>query len=236
MKNFRVGDHVRAISENYAYTTKSNKWEGIVTEVYDDRFSAKTIRYSGDNYVEHEFSCLHPEHFELVDKTSIHVYRQGNSVKAIVRNGAVTVKSAEAKCSPEDAFDFHFGAKLALNRLFGTGIIPEKKKLVILRHGQLNGVVGDPAGLRDIRGTDLCVGDIVEVYRASGTRVSGGGKRFIVQPNKDVLEFQPAGCGFDWINSGKNGFDTDGWYIIKLHDHSTLREGDEVNGYKIVME
>lgn len=45
------------------------------------------------------------------------IYRDGN--KTIAMN-KVTGEKAEAKCSPEDEFDFSVGAKLALDRLFGA--------------------------------------------------------------------------------------------------------------------
>lgn len=45
------------------------------------------------------------------------IYRDGN--KTIAMN-KVTGEKAEAKCSPEDEFNFSVGAKLALDRLFGA--------------------------------------------------------------------------------------------------------------------
>lgn len=53
------------------------------------------------------------EMFEPV-KQSIVIYRRGRSVFALDKS---TGKKAEAKCSPEDAFDFYTGAKIAFDRL-----------------------------------------------------------------------------------------------------------------------
>jgi hypothetical protein len=53
------------------------------------------------------------EMFEPV-KQSIVIYRRDRSVFALDKS---TGKKAEAKCSPEDAFDFYTGAKIAFDRL-----------------------------------------------------------------------------------------------------------------------
>lgn len=52
---------------------------------------------------------------KLKDETIV-IYRKENSVFALDKS---TGKKAEAKCSPEDDFDFNVGAKLAFDRLFG---------------------------------------------------------------------------------------------------------------------
>ena len=62
-----------------------------------------------------------PEH----TKEKIVIYRRGQSVFA--RN-LLTGKIAEAKCSPEDEFDFHIGAKLAFDRLMGLEEKPKEKQ------------------------------------------------------------------------------------------------------------
>ena len=58
------------------------------------------------------------EMFESLEQ-SIHIYTDGATTTAILREGKKTVKKALAKCNPNDEFDFKIGASLALDRLFG---------------------------------------------------------------------------------------------------------------------
>lgn len=64
-----------------------------------------------------EFST---ELFELVlDNKEITIRQKGRKVIAVMTEGGKYVKSANAKCSPTDEFDFNIGAKLAFSRLMG---------------------------------------------------------------------------------------------------------------------
>jgi len=53
---------------------------------------------------------------------SIIIYTQGNKTIAILKEGKKEVKRAEAKCNPEDTFDFGIGANLAIDRLLSRKI------------------------------------------------------------------------------------------------------------------
>lgn len=78
-------------------------------------------------------------HFDLVRKSekeeTIVIYSNGQKVIAVDKT---TGKKAEAKCNPDDKFDFHVGAKLAFQRLMGD-VANEQKK------------------------DEICVGDTVKV-------------------------------------------------------------------------
>lgn len=50
-------------------------------------------------------------------REEIIIYRNGNEVIALHKENGETVKSAKAKCNPEDEFNFNIGAKLAFERL-----------------------------------------------------------------------------------------------------------------------
>lgn len=49
------------------------------------------------------------------NKEKLIIYREGNKIIAKYYKGDKTV-TAEAKCAPEDEFNFEYGAKLAMNR------------------------------------------------------------------------------------------------------------------------
>lgn len=62
--------------------------------------------------------------FELIEnydkKEEIHITRKGREVHAILKKDGKMAKRTVAKCHPDDEFDFETGAKLAMNRLYGT--------------------------------------------------------------------------------------------------------------------
>lgn len=80
---------------------------------------------------------------------TIVIYRDGN--KVIATNKA-TGEKAEAKCSPEDEFDFSVGAKLAFDRLFGAPCYDVTKyRLVEQDHYQ----VGDKVLIKSEKRIDM---------------------------------------------------------------------------------
>ena len=65
----------------------------------------------------------------LAGEERIVVTRKGNVTTARLYVGRNVVKSAEAKCSSKDEFNFETGAALALDRLLGREEKPEPEKL-----------------------------------------------------------------------------------------------------------
>ena len=55
-------------------------------------------------------------------ETKIEVFQSGKAVIALKKVGGKVVAKGVAKCCPEDTFDFDYGAKLALDRLYGNTI------------------------------------------------------------------------------------------------------------------
>lgn len=136
---FKVGDKIKANedSENeYSVTTISMHWEGVVTEVYNNirwdnhDIEVKTIKCDDKYYVGHEFD-VDSKYFDLIEEKhpEVHITVKGNETIAVMKHNS-EVKRAVAKCSPDDEFNFEIGAKLALERLFGTK--EEKKPLELL--------------------------------------------------------------------------------------------------------
>lgn len=72
------------------------------------------------------------------------IYRDGN--KTIAMN-KVTGEKAEAKCSPEDEFNFSVGAKLALDRLFGA-LYYDTTKYRLVKQDQYK--VGDKVVIKSV--------------------------------------------------------------------------------------
>lgn len=115
---FKVGDKVRATTDLYGTTTKSQGWEGIVTNVWESGyFDAETTKCL-DGSIGHEFLHLNPKHFKLIQPETIVITNDGRVTMARLKQGNEVFKIGVAKCSPDDEFSLETGAKLALGRLF----------------------------------------------------------------------------------------------------------------------
>lgn len=84
------------------------------------------LEYLSDWY---KFERVEPANQKIVITTD------GKTTLARLYDGKTVVKSAEAKCSPEDTFDFVTGATLAMSRLFTPK--PEKQKEPEIRVGTI---------------------------------------------------------------------------------------------------
>lgn len=83
--------------------------------------------------------------------------------------------SAEAKCAPEDKFDFQTGAALAFERLMEKieeANKPKPKKLVGILSAVSYGDIGELSPYHDKNGEHLYVGDVV--YIGATDKVTGG--------------------------------------------------------------
>ena len=120
---YKVGDRVRITTDK----SKSNKWN---SKGEMDKWLGKvmTIKYVDWDYYEMEED--YDEHegvgwfwYEemidgLADERKIVITTDGEITKARLYNGKKLEKTATAKCSPEDEFNFKIGAELAFERLF----------------------------------------------------------------------------------------------------------------------
>ena len=121
MSKFKVGDRVRGISG----VTKGYK--GVVVEVEHANNSLVLCRFKnfkGHNgngctkrckdYDTSDHYYVSPNKIELIKDETIVIYRKDDKVIALDKR---TGKKTEAKCHPDDEFDFEIGAKLSFERL-----------------------------------------------------------------------------------------------------------------------
>lgn len=116
---FKVGDKVRirkdaVVDQVYNGLTlfpwmkeEAKDVNKIINTYGDGRYGIDTTLYVYD------FSMLEPVDDIMPEKLVI--YREDNKTIAKYYKGDKTV-TAEAKCAPEDEFDFKYGAKLAMDR------------------------------------------------------------------------------------------------------------------------
>lgn len=127
---YKVGDKVRVRSDlvggktyymddksfgDTAVSTMRELGGKIVTIVHADKKYA--IKDSVFNWVD--------EMFEPVNTQKIVITTDGNETLARLYDGKKVVKTATAKCSPDDTFDFETGAKLAFSKLMNNHDIGE---------------------------------------------------------------------------------------------------------------
>lgn len=118
VSKFKVGDYVIGNSVGrYGVTTKG--WIGEVTKIDGNYIYVKgrlgCTPGAGDGF------CVNPEHFDLYNTRNqkIVITVDGTTTTARLYENDKVVKSAQAKCNPEDKFDFNVGARLAFDRLVG---------------------------------------------------------------------------------------------------------------------
>jgi hypothetical protein len=131
---YKVGDKVRITTDK----SKSNNWNSSGRM---DKWLGKvmTIRHVGCNSYRMEedrgepIACGWYWYDEMIDglatedpKHQITITSDGKTTTAVFTVDGREVKKGVAKCSPEDKFNFKFGAELALERMWGKAEPKEK--------------------------------------------------------------------------------------------------------------
>lgn len=122
MAKFKVGDKV--IAKNGApYSCTTNGWIGTVVGTLENPNCHEI--WCGDIIVENDTDGWFPvesKYFDLVNESQkIVITTDGvKTTTARLYEGKQVIKTAVAKCSPDDEFDFNIGAKIAFDRLFET--------------------------------------------------------------------------------------------------------------------
>lgn len=69
---FKIGDKIRALDNNHTETHSRYSWTGVVTEVSENTFTAKTLSSTSGNYpAEREWGQLSYDGFELMKKGKV---------------------------------------------------------------------------------------------------------------------------------------------------------------------
>lgn len=129
IKDLKVGMKIRAIDDNYNFTSKNFKWVGVVCKIYSNGFfSAKTESSTIKRDKGMKYFYLLPQHFEkVVDQEEKITKKEELATKKEIplkimcygRNIYVIYKGktvAKAICSEDDNFNEEFGLNLALRR------------------------------------------------------------------------------------------------------------------------
>lgn len=121
---YNVGDKVRIVSEwgegcGQNERGEMNKWLGknmTIRAIYygcSYKMKEDVTEWRGDGWLWNE-NCI----AGLACEKKIVITSDGTETTARLYDGKKVVKTATAKCSPEDKFDFETGATIAFDRLF----------------------------------------------------------------------------------------------------------------------
>ena len=177
MNDFKVGDIISGIAGNGYSITNENmkKAEVIKTGLGTTRSKMKIKILSHDikNEIGNSFYVQNTSSkFNYIPKSQeLHITTDGYKTYGIYKEDGKVVKREEARCHPDDTFDFKIGADTVINRIFHKEepIKKETKKILVLEaEGKELGVLGEEIDKTDSWGQPLHVGDIVGYYTISG--------------------------------------------------------------------
>lgn len=128
---FRVGDRYKCgmILDNGAVIE--------ITEINGDSVSYKDVVRETTGRKVFEIGSIFSDNLEKVEKVeseTIVIYRKDNKVIALDKS---TGEKAEAKCNPDDEFDFYTGARLAFQRLLGEEKKPDSGVCEVKRRAKV---------------------------------------------------------------------------------------------------
>lgn len=126
MGKFNIGDRVRVI-DTFDHVNLKGK-TGRVIELKDGLYEI-AVEFDEDIGADGH-TCAgkaknghgrfgYERELELIEDKKIVITTNGKETLARLYEGNKVIKTATAKCSPEDTFDFEKGAELAFNRLLG---------------------------------------------------------------------------------------------------------------------
>ena len=106
------------------------------------------------------------EMFEEEKEQSIHITRKDNEINAVLKENGKVVKRSKTICCEEDAFDFRYGSKLAVDRLFDDEKEEDGFKPCLRGNCSNKHItdIGTKTNMTLAFGEPLYTGDIVEKY------------------------------------------------------------------------
>jgi hypothetical protein len=164
---------------------------------------------------------VHKSLLKAISNHKIVITTDGKTTLARLYEGDKVVKSAQAICSPDDEFDFGYGARLAFDRLMDK---PEFKPHLRFA-GENYGVVGEETKYKDVVGRKLCVGDVVELFDECGMSY---GNKFVVRSSAGLNENKSFIMGIEVDCNEKTGKISYGWKIFKTRGYETLKHGEVI--------
>jgi hypothetical protein len=125
---FKVGDKVKVVKVNHKIKNGYIGKEMVISSI-NPNIKNRATKSSENHYgFEKCVFVFYDSELAPVDNHKIVITTDGNKTLARLYEGNNVIKSAVAKCSPEDTFDFETGARIAFDRLVGEKPVEEKPK------------------------------------------------------------------------------------------------------------
>lgn len=207
-----------------------NKGEILTVERIDRFRNAEKLYYKGYFicYVDSLFATFHCKPYKETLK-SIHIYSDGTTTTAILKEGKQIIKKSTSKCNPIDIFDFKTGANLAFSRLFEDNKKIEKKENFVPYLKKFDnkkiGNIGEETIWTDVVGRKLYIGDTVSIF-INGVE-SQAGESVVVFDNGN---YQIMGLyDYDFTNGFFNN-----WKIIKKRSFKDVNDKESIRGIRYI--
>lgn len=152
MLKYNIGDRVRIVACKHGHRFNLGDIVTIQKKSNDDY---RAVSNDGTGW------WITDDEVEPINNKKIVITTDGNTTLARLYENNKVIKTAEAKCSPEDEFDFNVGAELAFNRLLGKPCGEEEPKpkyysgkVVCVTSRQKDFTVGKVYEIKDGKFTD----------------------------------------------------------------------------------
>lgn len=196
---FKVGDKVRVrtdLKEGWRYymadkkesnvlATPMSKLKGqvvTISKIIDHQYAIKECANAGIGVFRWVDEMFESEPIKSFDRKKIVITTDGTETHARLYEENKLVKTATAKCSPEDTFDFATGARIAFIRLFeGRETEAVKPRIEVGKY--YNGKV--VCTHKDVDAYGYTVGKIYEFVNGAVVD-DDGDTRFLCMPVSDI--------------------------------------------------
>lgn len=199
-RKLRIGDLVKGKPNNGCWITDERMKLGKIVG-YKEKlhcYEVEILSYPSNIGLIGKTYFAGAEDFDIVKNSddTIVIYRNDNKVIALDKS---TGEKAEARCNPTDKFDFHFGARLAFDRLMGgkNEALPKNTKEVkevrrTAKVGEYVKIVEPVFSLGCYKKGEIY--KIVAIYKSGNVMIdaAGGNKIHLYDREYVVLEnYQP---------------------------------------------
>ena len=122
---FKIGDKVRI----HNVTDHREKYNGEVVTIQKVNGCTNTLRPNIPNYSVGKMYYFFEDELVPLNTQKIVITSDGTETLARLYDGNKVIKTATAKCSPEDTFNFEAGARIAFDRLIESPLSKALKNL-----------------------------------------------------------------------------------------------------------
>ena len=238
MSKYKVGDKVKIRSLESMIKEFGMKRTGNI-DCGKDCLVMDIRNYCGKSFVIHEINpnetyrlknidwSWTEEMFEEEKEQSIHITKIGSGVYAVLKENGNVIKRSKATWDKEEDFNFEYGSKLAIDRLFDEKEVDEFKPCLAYSHNdKVISDIGIKTNMTLAFGEELYIGDVVEVYDVAENKIVE--KEFV--------------CGNDFVMGlknieFKNGIDSSGkCQIRKVQSYKDLKHNQIVDDVTVKLK